>query len=99
MLETVSWDKESGCITCRAQNARDSVRTGKVREIWGKKRVEALVAEKRQLVMNSLRDGQPVEIFQSRIDVFTFPNAYQYQLVVAAAAAALMTIAMLFYML
>ena len=50
--------------------------------------------------MNSLRDGQPVEIFQSRIDVFTFPNAYQYQLVVAAAAAAaLMTIAMFFYML
>ena len=46
--------------------------------------------------MNSLRDGQPVEIFQSRIDVFTFPNAYQYQLVVAAAAAALMTIAMFF---
>ena len=47
--------------------------------------------------MNSLRDGQPVEIFQSRIDVFTFPNAYQYQLVVAAAAAALMTIAMFFF--
>ena len=33
MLEPVSWDKESGCITCRAQNARDSVRPEKVREI------------------------------------------------------------------
>ena len=25
--------------------------------------------------MNPLRDGQPVEIFQSRSDVFTFPYA------------------------
>ena len=71
MFEPVSWDKESGCITCRAQNARDSVRPEKAREIYRKKRVEALVAEKRQLVMNSLRDGQPVEIFQSRSGVFT----------------------------
>ena len=33
MLESVSWDGESGYITCRAQSARDSVRTEQVREI------------------------------------------------------------------
>ena len=33
LLEPVSWDRESGYITCRAQNARDSVRTEKVGEI------------------------------------------------------------------
>ena len=33
MLEPISWNRESGYITCRAQGARDSVQTEKVREI------------------------------------------------------------------
>ena len=33
MLKPVSGDGESDYITCRMQSARDSVRTGKVREI------------------------------------------------------------------
>ena len=41
-----------------------------------KKSVAALVVvEKRQLVMDLLTDRQPVEIFQSRSDVFVFPRA------------------------
>ena len=57
------------------QSARDSVRTEKDRKIRRKKRVEALVAEKRQLLMNLLRERQPVEILQSRRDVLPFPQA------------------------
>ena len=75
LLEPVAWDRESSCIACRAQSATDSIQTEKVREIWRKESVEAFVAEKRQLVLNSLRNRQPVEFFQSRSNMIAFPHA------------------------
>ena len=74
-LELIVWDRQSGYITCSTQSARDSVWTEKVGEIGRKKTLEALAAEKRQLVMNSLRDRQPLQSFQSMSDMFAFSHA------------------------
>ena len=75
VLEPIAENRQSGYITCRVQSVRDSVLTEKVRQMQRKQSVEVFVAEKRQLVMNLLRDRQPVEILQSGNNVLEFPHA------------------------
>ena len=74
LLERVTWDRQSGSVTCRVPGVGDSVLNERVIEIRRNKSAVALVPENRQLVMNPLKDRKPLDIFQSRNDVFEFPH-------------------------
>lgn len=72
LLQLVAWDIQFGYITCRVQETVYRLRRSETCE---GRSGEALVAEKGQLAVNSLKGRQPVEIFQSKSDVLAFLHA------------------------